>query len=779
MVRERCWLVLAVFAATSALPAPCCAAPAEPQPAETPAPPVVQVPALQLGDEPLEPFEPLQPEPAGEELRRKARAWYMTGKIHEARADSDPAELERAISAYRNAVELDPSALKLYEAVIPVLYARGEKAEARQFALQAARQNRSGLRLVRGLAAVMAQGDSLQDAIGILREAVALPDFDPAAVSGLLIHRDLGRYLHLSEQPVEAARSYQLVFTALMSERDPPLTEAERAELLPDAGALYDEFGKTFLDAKLPDLAVQAFDEAAKFRTGRPGLHSYNLALVFRETGKAEQALSELDEYFAAQLQSKGRDAYQLLKDLLTDLGRSDELLPKLEALHEQDPRNAFLAYFLGDEYVSREQFDKAQALFEKTLGGSSDPRGLVGLIPVYRRQHKHSELVDVLGKVYPQIPEDRSPEDLQKLLPDARAVVQRYDAEFDALSKDKETLDGLMQVGRERKEADPPKIDLAQAYILGKLAVAAERTDDAVYFYRLTMSMLNQPMLNVYRELGEYLMDQKRYADAAQVFREGADHPAFEQARWIFLYFMTYPLEFDGKTEEALAAIQEARGSQPDNPQLHFQHAWVLYHAERWDEAEPIFKEVIEQYKGESENEKIVRNSQFSLSNLYVQRGDLERGEQVLEEVLNEVPDNPQANNDLGYLWADSNKNLDQARSMIEKALKAEPDNPAYLDSMGWVLFRLEQFAEARTFLEKATQQEGGDDSTIYDHLGDVLQKLDLKEDAATAWRKALELERAKARPDDEVLKRVEAKLAGAPAPAESTESSAAAPTP
>jgi tetratricopeptide (TPR) repeat protein len=473
-------------------------------------------------------------------------------------------------------------------------------------------------------------------------------------------------------------------------------------------------------------------------------------------------------------LQSKGRDAYQLLKDLLAGVGRSEELVPKLETLHAADARNAFLAYFLADEFVARGDVDRGQQLYEQTLDSSTDPRGLVGLMPVYRQQHKTKELLDVLGKIYPQIPEERSPEDLQKLAPDARAVVVRYEEEFNALAKDSEALDGLMQAGREQEQASPPELELAEAYMLGKLAIAGERTDDAVYFYKLTMTMLNQPMLSVYRELGEYLIEQKKYSDAADVFREASEHPAFEQARWILLYFMTYPLEYDGKTDDALQAITEARGSQPDNPQLHFQQAWINYHAERWDVAEPILKEIIDEYKDDAENESIVRNSQFSLSNLYVQKGDVERGEQVLLDVLKEAPDNSQANNDLGYLWADRNKNLEEARGMIEKALKTEPENPAYLDSMGWVLFRLGQFAEARTHLDRAVALPTGQDSTIFEHLGDVLDKLDLKAESVTAWRKAEELERAKAKPDEEVLQRITAKL---PAAAASGDESASKP--
>lgn len=742
-------------------------------PADQIAPAEGGLPALQLGEDLLPPFEPRTPESPADEQRRAARAWYMTGKLHEARGEGRPEEYERAAEAYRQAIELDPDALRNYEALIPLLYARDRKQEARDYALRAARQNERGLRIVRGLAAVMAGNESLQDAVGLLREAVALDGIDQRSASCLLAYRDLGLYLHMSQQPVEAAQAYRIVFEALQEGREPPLTAEQRAELLGDAGTTYDEFGRTFLEAKLPDLAVQAFDEAARHRTGRPGIHSFNLALVFRETGKPEEALAELEKYLEAQLQSKGRDAYQLLKDLLADLGRADELVPQLERQLERDPRNASLAYFLADEYVSRGEMEKGLALYEKTLGSSSDPRGLVGLMAVYRQQRKAPELVKVLGKLYPQMPEIEDPEDLQKLPPDVRNLVERYEQEVAALAADGEALEGLMAAGREMEGANPPTIQLAEAYMLGKLAVAAERTEDVKHFYRLTISMLNQPLFKVYREYGTYLTDHKEYAAAAEVFREGANHPAFQQARWVFLYFLSYALEFDGKTDEALQTIREARLSQPDNPQLHFQHAWIHYHAEQWDQAETLLKEIIEAYRHDSEQQELVRKSQFSLSNLYVQRGEKQRGEDVLQEVLKTAPDDPQANNDLGYLWADDNKNLEQARDMIEKALKAEPDNPAYLDSMGWVLYRLGHFDEARGYLEKAVQQPNGEDPTIFDHLGDVLEKLERRADALNAWRKAIELERAKARPDEDLLKRLEAKLAEPP----TTERDTAAP--
>jgi Tfp pilus assembly protein PilF len=169
------------------------------------------------------------------------------------------------------------------------------------------------------------------------------------------------------------------------------------------------------------------------------------------------------------------------------------------------------------------------------------------------------------------------------------------------------------------------------------------------------------------------------------------------------------------------------------------------------------MFKEVIAAYP---EEQRLVRNCQFSLSNIYVQQGDMSRGEKILEDVLKEDPESTQANNDLGYLWADQGKNLEQAKTMIEKALAAEPDNAAYLDSMGWVLYRLEQFEEARKYLEQAIEKPTGQDATILDHLGDCLDKLGQKEEAVRQWREALKMEREKARPDEELVKKIEEKL-------------------
>ncbi|MFG0334860.1 MAG: tetratricopeptide repeat protein, partial [Maioricimonas sp. JB049] len=683
-----------------------------------------------------------------------------TGQLHQSRQ-----EFDKAVAAFHEAVEVDPTASDAYRSLIPLLYTRAddasEREQARELALQAASQTSDGFDLVRGLAAVMARAGDVSEAATLIGKALEIPGLYAGSLTELLLRRDIGLFYRLGGEGDKAAESYRLVFNALQATGDDALPEEDRAKLLGDPGTTFDEMGQVFLDAKLPDLAVKAFEEAARYRASRPAIHSYNLATVFRQTGQPEKALNELQKYFDAELQSKGRSAYQLLKELLQELDRSDELLPKLEVLAERDPRNNPLQYFLADEYVASGELEKAETLYTEKLNGTQDPRGAVGLVAIYRRQDRPEKLLDALTRAFTVVPMPEDEATLQQLNEDLRELSKRFAGEVDALAEDEQRLGGLMKLGRSLQEGNEPKLEFVQAYFLGKLAVQAKRTEDVENFYRRAIDMRNDPPAVLFRELGEYLVDAKEYGKAASVYGEAADHTSdnLQQLRWMFLYFQSFALEYDGATDAALAAINEARGLRPDNPALQFQAGWIHYHSRQWDKAIRIFEDVIARASSPDEKE-LLRRAQFVLSAIYVQQGNMEQGEQILEKVLEDDPDNVQANNDLGYLWADQGKNLERARKMIEKAIAAEPDNPAYLDSMGWVLYQLGEFEDARSYLLQATEQEGGEDSTIFDHLGDCELKLGKKEAARTAWEKALELESEKASPDEELLEKLRSKL-------------------
>jgi tetratricopeptide (TPR) repeat protein len=155
-----------------------------------------------------------------------------------------------------------------------------------------------------------------------------------------------------------------------------------------------------------------------------------------------------------------------------------------------------------------------------------------------------------------------------------------------------------------------------------------------------------------------------------------------------------------------------------------------------------------------EEEKTKKEQSIRYMLSNVYVELDRIDKAAELLQGLLAEDPNSPSYNNDLGYIWADHDKNLEEAEKLIRKALdedrkqrksrpaNAEDDKAAYLDSLGWVLFKQKKYQEAKKYLLEAIQDEEGKNIEIYDHLGDVYMALGEKAQALEIWKKAMNLE-------------------------------------
>lgn len=152
-----------------------------------------------------------------------------------------------------------------------------------------------------------------------------------------------------------------------------------------------------------------------------------------------------------------------------------------------------------------------------------------------------------------------------------------------------------------------------------------------------------------------------------------------------------------NGDPESALALLDRALRTAPDNPELLYARAMTA----------------------------------GSLENYQAMEADLRR-------VLEQQPDDPAALNALGYTWADQGVHLEQAYEMIHRALEQQPNDPAILDSMGWVLYRLGRPEDALPFLRRAHAQFP--DPEVSAHLGEVLWVLGEEDDARRVWATALE---------------------------------------
>jgi tetratricopeptide (TPR) repeat protein len=237
---------------------------------------------------------------------------------------------------------------------------------------------------------------------------------------------------------------------------------------------------------------------------------------------------------------------------------------------------------------------------------------------------------------------------------------------------------------------------------------------------------------------LGTLAYEQKKLEQAAEFFGKTIQlRPVFEPA-----YYELASVQIDLKSSaSALATLERARARFQPNFALEFLTGAALGQQKAWSQALKHYTaaEII----GESaEPKRLGPAFYFQYGAACERSGDIAGAEKHFKKCLELNPDFTDAQNYLGYMWAERGEKLEQARELIEKAVKAEPKSAAFLDSLGWVLFKLNKPQEALGHIRRALELSSEPDPTLYDHLGDIYLVLKEPEKAREAWQKSLELE-------------------------------------
>ncbi len=113
-------------------------------------------------------------------------------------------------------------------------------------------------------------------------------------------------------------------------------------------------------------------------------------------------------------------------------------------------------------------------------------------------------------------------------------------------------------------------------------------------------------------------------------------------------------------------------------------------------------------------------------------------------ESLLEKMPNNTTVLNNVAYILADNNQDLDKALEYAKRAYEAKPNDPEYLDTYALVLHKKGRSSEAVQFERAAIQQyEAQQPSTpaeAYEHLGQFHEQLGELSQARSAYEQALE---------------------------------------
>ncbi len=254
------------------------------------------------------------------------------------------------------------------------------------------------------------------------------------------------------------------------------------------------------------------------------------------------------------------------------------------------------------------------------------------------------------------------------------------------------------------------------------------------------------------YYFLGHIALEQKNYTNAVENFQKMIlFNPELEQA----YYDLATAQIAVNRGDDAVATLTRAQTKFPTG--FVSEYLLGLAHQTRKQYAVAVNHFTSAEHIAQAgETNRLSPGFYFQLGAAFERKGDRVEAEKYFEKCLTLAPDDAEALNYLGYMWAEKGEKLDRARAMIERAVKADPTNAAFLDSLGWVLFQLGKPREALEHLLQAIAQDDKPDATVLDHLGDAYAALNEMAKAREAWAKSLAIEA-----NDTVRKKLEAATA------------------
>lgn len=344
-------------------------------------------------------------------------------------------------------------------------------------------------------------------------------------------------------------------------------------------------------------------------------------------------------------------------------------------------------------------------------------------------------------------------------------------------LLKDKETTKKLVAVALElHKDAEGAKpFKYNASLVLAKAAHNVKAYDAAEAFYEYcaenaTKLQSGSKMLQAFEGLMDLYSDQKKFTALEDLCRKILDTKGgkeFEDAKPFILEKMVQAKAKQGDTDEALRMAEGLVNLDRGGWYFLQLKGWVQREAGKLDDAVDTYEDVLvklEDAKGikDEMRTRLKRNVRYMITGILVDSNKVDKAAAELQKLSQDDPDNPTYYNDLGFIWADHDKNLDESEKLIRKALAldakqrkklldegkisadlASQENSAYLDSLGWVLFKKKDYKEAAKYLEKAAQDpDEGQHIEIWDHWADALMALGNSQEAVRVWQKALKFE-------------------------------------
>ncbi len=271
----------------------------------------------------------------------------------------------------------------------------------------------------------------------------------------------------------------------------------------------------------------------------------------------------------------------------------------------------------------------------------------------------------------------------------------------------------------------DSPRLQ----FHLAKLYEIRGETDQALKHFMAIKSSYPQP-LQPLQEIIKIYNDRKAYQKALVLCDEALQkHPGNLEMGQLKALLLVKQKKYDASLKLLKTLIRQH--PQSDRPLI----AMAAIHIIQKDEtaALDMFQKAI---KINPKN----KTTYMRLASLHKQRGETDQAIAAYEALLDAVGSYPPAENDLAYLYAQSNRNLDRALKLALNARKKMPRRPEIADTVGYIYLQRNSPVQAAKYLREALDSNL-ENPYIYYHWGLLQQQEKNYDSAQEAFQKALAL--------------------------------------
>jgi tetratricopeptide (TPR) repeat protein len=456
---------------------------------------------------------------------------------------------------------------------------------------------------------------------------------------------------------------------------------------------------------------------AVLFTAGCVGNKSRQAAALDGD-GNLSRVLGLLPDSAAAPL-SDSTDRYQLAQDhfiLARDYerrGMREAAVELYEAAYGFWPQSSFLRKIVADEYVQRNDYDKALALFSEV--------GLSGLTPDELR---------MLSMLYRRVGNIEKAAEAMEALGGERGDGEMYS--LAALYEEMGRKDKAFKSFRDYFAANPRSAGLGVK--MAQFSIGERRFADAESLAVILRSVFPNDaevaaLLGTVKYLGRDTVAAMTFFDEALKL-DSLNEEALRTLAHIRLVREEYPA--------AIALYERLTALGSVAPIYMRGLAILLFHAKEYAAAEKIFDTLL---LDESGGNEVIGKPELHLYRglIYSQTKKEDKAASEFRAALALDPRYEEAWKELCYMYIIA-KNKEKANRAVEEYAVAFPNSATVWRFRGYVLNIREKYDEAVAALRKATELDSGDYFSWFE-IGSILEKQKRIDEAAVAFRHVLRI--------------------------------------